>query len=568
MNERDTHDDWALRPWITAGAGAAAGLIAHWLIDGHRPNAENSATIATAVFVSALATLFAFTFEVKRYRWALIFSGVTAAVVALIVYWNGAPGHWSVNEGWRAVCVALSVAIAAPLFQAARDEGRAHFPYVAVHRHAWTNVVIWCASWAFAGIVFLLAFLLSELFGLIGIRTIQQLLRHEWFQFLLFGAAFGGAAGLFRERDRVVGLLQRVVVSVLAVLAPVLGAGLLVFLVSLPFTGLTPLWEATKSTTPILLSCVIGALILSNAVIANGDEEESRFVPLRYGAMALGLAMLPFALIAAVSTGTRIAQYGLTPDRAWALTFIIVACAYGLAYLVALVRRRRNWGAAVRPANLTLGFALCGLALLLATPLLSFNALSARDQVARLTSGRTPATKFDWAALSFDFGAPGKAATERLAKSHDPAIRKAAASALKAQTRWDATNEQQQVQNRAFIAPRLRVVPARVPLPPGLLEAFDLNSPDSDAYYALYYVPGGREAFLIGNSCKGCTPNVRRATLDAKDRWTDSYAPYLPVKAPAVQDTARAIQSGKVELRDVRRRQIFVDGKPAGIAFE
>ena len=69
-------------------------------------------------------------------------------------------------------------------------------------------------------------------------------------------------------------LLQRVVTTVLAVLAPVLGVGLILFLVALPFTGLGALWEATKSTTPILLACVIGALILANAVIGNGAEEE------------------------------------------------------------------------------------------------------------------------------------------------------------------------------------------------------------------------------------------------------------------------------------------------------
>jgi hypothetical protein len=37
------------------------------------------------------------------------------------------------------------------------------------------------------------------------------------------------------------------------------------FVLALPFTGLNALWEATKSTTPILLFCVLGALVLANA---------------------------------------------------------------------------------------------------------------------------------------------------------------------------------------------------------------------------------------------------------------------------------------------------------------
>ncbi|NWM20069.1 DUF4153 domain-containing protein, partial [Escherichia coli] len=85
----------------------------------------------------------------------------------------------------------------------------------------------------------------------------------------LIGLAFGSALGLLREHDAVVRLLQRVVATVLAVLAPVLAIGLGLFLLALPFTGLRALWDATQATTPLLLSCAVGGLILANAVIGN-----------------------------------------------------------------------------------------------------------------------------------------------------------------------------------------------------------------------------------------------------------------------------------------------------------
>src|SRR3546814_19061303 len=95
----------------------------------------------------------------------------------------------------------FAIAIAAPLFQTARDQGRATFPYDEVHAHVWTNIVLWCASWAFVGVTLALAFLLSALFELIGIGVLRDLLDKEWFVALLIGGAFGGA--LRSEESRV-----------------------------------------------------------------------------------------------------------------------------------------------------------------------------------------------------------------------------------------------------------------------------------------------------------------------------------------------------------------------------
>src|SRR3546814_325436 len=190
--------------------------------------------------------------ERVRLGWSMIFAAVVAVVTELVFWWSGAPdgGVWWVG-GWSDASLFLAIAIAAPLFQTARDQGRATFPYDEVHAHVWTNIVLWCASWAFVGVTLALAFLLSALFELIGIGVLRDLLDKEWFVALLIGGAFGGALGLFRERERVVRTLRRVVTAVLSVLAPVLGAGLVLFLLALPFTGLGALWEATKSTTPI-----------------------------------------------------------------------------------------------------------------------------------------------------------------------------------------------------------------------------------------------------------------------------------------------------------------------------
>jgi len=590
-----TEERWPLRPWLLAVLGAAAGLAIHRVLGENDFTHQASALrIAIAALIGSLALLIGFTLERTRWQWALVFSGVCALVIALVFYWNGGPDDWRSAENWRAVCGLLAVAIAAPLFQTARDAGKRRFDYGAVHDHAWTNVVMWCAAWAFVAIVFGLAYLLSALFFLIKIALLKDALDQKWFWMTLAGAALGAAIGVFRERDRIVRLLFTVAVAVLSVLAPVLGAGLVLFLASLPFTGLAPLWDATKSTTPILLFCTIGALILANAVIGRSDAEEKTFPPLRWGALALAVSMLPLAMIAAVSTGTRIAQYGYTPDRLWAVVFVIVALAYGAAYLAAVLRHRLAWAGAARRINLGLGFGLCGLALFLALPLLSFNAIATRDQVARLESGRISADKFDWAALRFDFGDPGKAAAARLAKSGNPAIRTAAMQAIEVENRWDLDEHRRRAEAQDAFERRLRILPAKVALPQGLrAKLMDYDVCGTSEPCTLVYQPGKAEAIAIVRTCDvskwsesdartdpvasivtvaslrdNCEPQVARLWRNG-GKWT-AEIPGLAesTRRARAEAVSAGLAGGTVEVRAVQRRQIFIDGRPAGAVFE
>jgi hypothetical protein len=63
---------------------------------------------------------------------------------------------------------------------------------------------------------------------------VKELLQESWFGWMLAGFAFGAAVGLLRERDALVGTLQRLVMVVLGVLAPVLAIALTLFLLSCP----------------------------------------------------------------------------------------------------------------------------------------------------------------------------------------------------------------------------------------------------------------------------------------------------------------------------------------------
>ena len=589
-DEAMTEASWAMRPLILGGIGLAAGFVVHLIIGAGFHNNLSTMQASSATGVVLAAGLTGFTLERRLWWWSLLFAVGLALVGALVVAWNGTPEDWSVGEGWRMISLLLAVAVAAPLFQAARDEGTRRFPYQSVHDHAWTNVVLWCACWVFVAIVFALAWLLALLFDLIKIDFLKELLEKDWFWRSLIGLAFGAALGLLREHDGVVRLLQRVVAMVLAVLAPVLAVGLVLFMLALPFTGLNALWEATKSTTPILLFCVVGALILANAVIGNAPDQERRFPLLRYGAMGLAAVMLPLAVLAAVAIGLRIGQYGFTPERLWAVVFVALACLWGAAYLVALVLGRLDWAARVRPMNLVLAFLVCGVALVLATPIVTFNAISTRDQLARLESGKVTPEQFDWRALAFDFGAPGRAALKKLQTSANPAIKTRANEVAKAERRWDVKDTSEETRKRTEVAANTRTLQPGRALPGGLLDAIGESYNCTRQEKCGVLLTSETEALVFTDSCfaapgpaptpsataggKGPLPPLLRFGCRNGDRYhlEDGRWKQGPAPRAATEEDLKTIAAGyaarNVEIREVPRRQVYVGGVPVGDPFE
>ncbi len=576
MNDRIVdHEAWPARAALLAVLGLVLGLALDAVVRVGTDNlTEDPLRLALGSFIAIGGISFAFVLERVRWLWSAAFAASCGLVVALAFAWNGPPSGQSAGDEWRIFAALLAVAIAAPLFQSLRDRGRWDPQPAEIHAHAWTNIVLWFAAWAFVLISWLLAQLLAELFNLIGLDLLREALRKPWVNAGLIGAALGAATGLLRDSDKVLGLLQRVVTTVLSVLAPVLAVGLVVFVLALPIAGLKPLWENTTSTTPILLFAVAGAFFLANAVIGNSPEEEARGGILRLSAAALAAVMAPLAIVAAISTWLRIGQHGFTPERLWALVFVLLVLAVSLTYLFTVVRRRRDWAAGIRPANVRLAMLICGVALLLATPLLNFGAISTRDQVSRLRSGEVDAAQFDWAALRFDFGPEGREALEELRRGGVPAIRLRAARALAAKDRWRFMEETTVDRRASALRHSIRVLPRPAALPASLTEALAQGSVCASGDCTLFWQPGATEAVAIGFGCPQCLASVTQLQLDPKRKWQPLPIDTRPIPGAAdgrfneiAEAHRRALAAGRVEVREVRRRQVFIDGEPVAAPF-
>lgn len=563
------HEPWPLRAVLLAALGALFGLLFWKLTRGANAGmwTNNPWEMAAATFVAVSGILFAFSLERLRWTWSAVFAAAAGLVVALVSWWNGAPQDWGAGEGWQFFSSLIAVAIAVPLFESARDQGAFRFHVRAVHTHVWTNLILAGAAGAFVGATFLLTLLLSELFRLIGIDLLWDLLEKGWFGFMLGCGALGAAVGLLRDRDKVLGLLQRVATAILSVLAPALALGLVIFVVALPFTGLEPLWSQTKQTTPILLLCILGSVVLANAVVGNAQEEEARSPILRYAAMGLVAVMLPLALVAAVSTGKRIGQYGFTPDRLWAAVFVAIAAAFALAYLYALLSGRRDWPARLRQGNIRLALGLCGLALFLALPIVSFGAISARDQLGRLQSGKVPPDRFDWAAMRFDFGPAGRRALEGLAGSSNTVIRQRAREALRAVNRWSlAGGRDFDSRSTPPPPPKLRV-DGGAPVPQPLVDHVARSNQCFDNPCRLVFVTPARAVLL---SASGNVSWVRVFDAQPDGTWVQRAGDGRTESTAVEQPTPPVPATGaeRVEVRPVERVQVYIDGRPVGPAFD
>lgn len=543
------HSDWPLRPWVLAGGLALTGFLV-WL--AAHDASEVPWRMAATAFVLFGGLAAAFTFERDRWKEPLVFSLVAGLVMAGIAWRATAAGdHYSDEEFW-VVAGVIATGLALPLFQAGFHRTRFATPYERVHYHVWSDAIAAGGSLAFTGAAWLLLLILSELFHLLQIDVLRDLMNNEWFGWTYSGAAFGAALGTLQNQIRLFGLARDALLTVLSILAVPLAAGLALFLVAMIVSGPNVLWEATRSATPVLLMCAAGAWVLANAILRDTDGEMSRNRVLHWAACALALAILPLTVFAAISLGTRIDQHGLSPERLWGLVAIAVACAYGLAWFVALVRgwKGKDWRDRLRQANLHLAALICVVALVLALPIFNFGVLSASNQVARLASGKVKADDFDYSALRWGFGDAGRKALARLTKDKNPRVAELASTALAQKVRYYRFDGDLKTPEDF----KLRVQPEDPELRK-LVLAYLTTSPweCSEECVALDL---------------GAGPNGGRAVaLVYQSGFTKLE---LPLAAPDERAVAMEVSSATlkpdstVEIREVPKRYIFIDGKPLG----
>lgn len=328
-------------------------------------------------------------------------------VVALLLSWAGLR-YDSLHDFQPFPLFAAAVLAVLPLPFLMAQAGPGWRDYPSLFTQSWGLFVRLSLAVVFVGVVWGVIILSDALFGLIGLRWIEQALEMPVAPWLITGLVFGLALAVVNELSDYVSpflilrLLRLLVVPVLVVLV--------VFGLALPLRGLGGLFGGLSSAAT-LLAMVAAAVTLVSAAVDQADADAVGPGLRARAVQALALLVPVPAGLAAVSLWLRVGQYGWTPGRLFAAWMVVLALGYGMFYVLAVLRP--GWQAGVRRANIGLALAMIGSAALWLTPLLHPEAIAARSQLARFEAGGRNPQDVDLYALS-QWGRAGARALEAL----------------------------------------------------------------------------------------------------------------------------------------------------------
>lgn len=278
---------------------------------------------------------------------------------------------------------------------------------------SWRNAIIFAATLLFTSIFFGILQLGAALFNLLGIEFFSVLLQEEWFWVPALTLASAFAIHTFRNIIYLADNISSILQILMKFLLPVLVLVSLGFLLTLPFTGLNKLWE-TRSGTYLLLWLTALSLFFVNAIYHKGADNKPYHLAV-HRFILVGVALLPiYSVISAYGLFARIAQYGFTPDRLWALSIWFILSCFTVGYLFGILKLRDNWLRVQSKVNVVMGLIVLAFALLVNSPVLNFKAISADSQMARYYSGELSLAELDINYFGNNLGKPGYDAMQQL----------------------------------------------------------------------------------------------------------------------------------------------------------
>lgn len=509
--------------------------------------------------------------------------GVIFVALASWASWSatGAPGlDSSAVLGPFGVSAAIALFGALPWLQCRLAHGRWRAPYPELFEHAWQNALTLALAALFTGICWVVLHLWASLFKLINIDLFEDLFTEKAFIYLATGAMVGLGILLGRTQQGPIRVARQILLAICKGLLPLLAFIAVLFIVSLPFTGLEPLW-GTRSAAGLLIALTALLIIFVNAVYQDGNTGTPYPAWLRKVVEA-GLLVMPlFSLLALYALWLRVDQYGWTAERFWAVLVAAVAAAYAFGYAWAVLRPRRGWLFPLRRVNMTLSWAVIGVVVLANLPVLDPHRIGVASQLKRLGAGEVQPDEMDLDYLRFHSGRRGYAAAQALrehpAFAGDPDLTAELERVLARTSRYGRETEETRE------ARRLKS-PAEVQAHISLAEG---SAMPGDEWWSKLIAdePQGLDCLLPENECVVLTLNLDddgrdehllcaiRSRTNAhcrlyafeNGRWTDSGGAYFYADRKE-NDLRQALRAGRIEIHHRRWPDLSVeDGRVTGI---
>ena len=493
------------------------------------------------------------------WRKAALWAAIAALVLAVLGWcdnWQAWPTQWVFGaKPHLAPTIAPSFAlfafggaglfIAHALVIGGHQDGRFMARYPTHFDVAWKLAVQLALAALFVGAFWLLLWLGAGLFDLIKLDFFHKLIEHEWFAIPVITSASACALHLTDIRPVLVRGARTLLLALLSWLLPLIALIVAGFLVSLPFTGLAPLWGFGHASG-LLLVASAALVVLINAAHQDGTAEPPKV--LRWAGTLAAALPVPLVLIAGYALWLRVDQHGWTAPRVAVAACVIVALSYAVGYLRAAITRG-PWLAQIQHWNFYVSLLILAVLFALFTPIASPQRIGVADQMARLASGRIAPAKFDFGYLRREGGRYGLHALNQLAAGgHDADFRAKAREAAKTEPLYARTVAATDIAARITVWPRGQKLPAgfaatdwsKVPV---YERANCMNSDDTSGCEAVLVDldgDGKPEVLLFSESEWGI--HVFR---DSGKGWVAAGQMRQPNKCPAFLD---ALRQGKFDL--------------------
>ncbi len=283
--------------------------------------------------------------------------------------------------------------------------------YYGYFETAWKLGVQLGFSVLFVGATWLVLTLGAQLFLLVKLTLFKEVISQSWFAIPATVFAFTAAMHITDVRPGIVRGIRSLLLTLMGWILPIATLIVAAFLLSLPFTGLAPLW-ATRSASALMLTGAALLVVLINAAWQDGGALPDAAAPIRLASRLACVLLLPLFALAGYALYLRVAEHGWTHDRIVAAACLVVAGSYAAGYLRAACLNAQLDAV----AHVNIGTALLVLVVLLAlfSPLANPQRIAVASQLARLETGKVSAEKFDYAYLRFEGGRYGRDALNTL----------------------------------------------------------------------------------------------------------------------------------------------------------
>jgi len=384
------------------------------------------------------------------------------------------------SSGLPMAAFALLITLPLP-FLISWGSGRGWRHYPTLFMEAWGFAVRYAAAWVFVLLFWLVLLLSDGLLKLVGVRLIDMLLEVDWFVFALMGGVLGLAIAVVDELSDYVS--PNLILRLLRLLMPLLLGIVVIFVVAIPFRGLSELFGSFSAAT-VLTAIVIVAATLITTALDTADPDAVKSPIMRGSAQVLAMLMPVLSGLASYAVWLRVDQYGWTPDRMAAAALVLVFLGYSILYALAVLRRG-EWMENIRRANVVKAIVIVVVAALWLTPVLNVNRISATSQVARLQKDKVTPQEFDVWALTHEWGRDGARVADAVEAGDygqiDPVVLTRLETARKTERSYEfrrVEREGSQSENRAILLEKLKVMPSGVPISDdqlSLISTFDLG---------------------------------------------------------------------------------------------